>query len=180
MLSVNLLPWRERLWQKRCRQTQYLLVTALTLPLLTALILGGYNRQQLFQAESATEQVRQQLLTLQHLRTQQQSLLRARDRLLETERQRQQVMRQYQHWQHFWQQLPALLPEALWLERIERQQLLLRIEGWSDSVAAVSELRHRLLAQPLFAAVRQRAIVRQSEGRYRFTLQARLREQPGE
>ncbi|PPS58984.1 hypothetical protein CRX72_27150 [Pantoea sp. BRM17] len=67
--------------------------------------------------------------------------------------------------------------DALWLERIDRQQQLLRVEGWSDSVAAVSELRHRLLAQPLFAAVRQRAITRQSDGRYRFTLQARMRDQ---
>jgi len=86
------------------------------------------------------------------------------------------VALQYQHWQRFWQQLPGLLPDALWLERIDRQQQLLRVEGWSDSVAAVSELRHRLLVQPLFAAVRQRAITRRSDGRYRFTLQARMRE----
>ncbi|AIX49581.1 MULTISPECIES: PilN domain-containing protein [Pantoea] len=176
MLRVNLLPWRERQWQKCCRQTKYLLITALTLPLLVALVLGGYSRQQLTQAESATEQARQRLLALRHLRTQQQSLLQARDRLLDLQQQRQQVALQYQHWQRFWQQLPGLLPDALWLERIDRQQQLLRVEGWSDSVAAVSELRHRLLAQPLFAAVRQRAITRQSDGRYRFTLQARMRE----
>ncbi len=180
MLMVNLLPWRERRLQQRRRQTRLLLSIIITLVLLSAMMLIWRSEQQLFQAGRAVQHARQQLLQLQQLQKQQRSLRTERDALHNAQRQRQRIAQQFQQWHRFWQQLPALLPDTLWLARIERQQQTMLMEGWSESMGAIDKLRQKLLREPLFATVRQGAVIREPGGRYRFTLRMRIQELPDE
>jgi pilus assembly protein HofN len=116
------------------------------------------------------------LSTLQQQLEQQQSLLKLRESLLQAQQEQRQRQDQHQRWQHFWQQLPELMPDTLWLNRLERRQGQLVLEGQAQSMAAVSDFRHQLMTQPLFSSVKQGGVKREAGGDYRFALHARVQE----
>lgn len=180
MLAVNLLPWRAQQWQRRRRQS-FSLLTATMVITLSILLLwwwrGVVVQHQQFEAMMDATFT---LNVLQQQLEQQQSLLQLRESLLQAQRAGQLRQEQHQRWQHFWQQLPLLLPDTLWLNRVERKQGLLMLEGQAQSMAAIRAFRHQLLTQPLFSSVKQGGVQRQSVGDYRFALHARVQEEPHE
>lgn len=180
MLTVNLLPWRIQQWRRQRQQSLLLLASGLGLSLLILLLCGwrGYLVSQ--QQQAAQQQLAQRIGELDQQLNDQQRLLRQRDALLQT--QRRQQMRQLQHlaWQQFWQQLPELMPETLWLSRMERRQEHLLLEGLASSMAAIGDFRRQLVKQPLFPVIRQGSVQRQPDGHYRFTLRAQVAEVNGE
>jgi pilus assembly protein HofN len=176
MLAVNLLPWRAQQWQRR-RQQSFSLLAATTAFTLCILILWWWRGVTVYQQQSdALMDATFTLNALQQQLEQQQSLLLLRESLLQVQRAQQQRQAQHQQWQHFWQQLPMLMPDTLWLNRLERRQGLLMLEGQAQSMAAVSDFRRQLLTQPLFSSVKQGGVQRQSAGDYRFALHARVQE----
>ncbi len=180
MLAVNLLPWRVQQWQLRRKQSISWLALALggTLLLLLMLWLRGVRIQQ--QQADALAELTQVLSGLQQQLTQQQALIQQRDALQQVRREQQQRQMQHQRWQAFWQQLPDLMPDTLWLNRVERRQAQLLLEGQAQSMAAVRAFRQQLLTQPLFSSVKQGGVQRQASSDYRFTLQARVQEMADE
>lgn len=176
MLAVNLLPWRAQQSQRR-RQQSFSLLVATAAFTLCILILWWWRGVTVHQQQSdALMDATFSLNALQQQLEQQQSLLLVRESLLQAQRAQQQRQAQHQQWQHFWQQLPMLMPDNLWLNRLERRQGLLMLEGQAQSMAAVSDFRRQLLTQPLFSNVKQGAVQRQSAGDYRFALHARVQE----
>ncbi|PIF13684.1 PilN domain-containing protein [Candidatus Pantoea floridensis] len=176
MLAVNLLPWRLHQQQRQRKQSITLLTLTLMLTLFMLLMLwwrGFATRQQ--QLEQLMD-ITFILNALQQQLEKQQSLLQQRESLLQTQRAEQQRQVQHRRWQGFWQQLPELMPETLWLNRLERRQGQLILEGQAQSMAAVSDFRHQLMTQPLFSSVRQGGVQRQVSGDYRFALHARVQE----
>ena len=180
MLAVNLLPWRTQQWQRRRQQSFSLLAgTLMTTGLIVMLLWWRADQQYLQQQGMLTDasQMRdmlQQQLSLQH------SLLQQRDGLLQARRVVQQQRLEHHRWQQFWQQLPTLMPDALWLNRVERRQRMLLIEGQAQSMLAVGDLRQRLVTRPLVARVKTGRVQRQAGGDYRFVLQARVQESADE
>ena len=176
MLAVNLLPWRAQQWQRRRKQSISWLALTLscTLLLLLALWLRGARIQQ--QQNQALANMTQALDALQQQLVEQKTLIQRRDELQQLKREQQQRQMQHQRWQDFWQQLPELMPDTLWLQRAERRQAQLQLDGQAQSMAAVREFRQQLLSHSLFSAVKQGSVQRQPSGDYRFTLLARLQE----
>ncbi|ORM73498.1 fimbrial assembly protein [Pantoea wallisii] len=176
MLAVNLLPWRAQQWQRTCHLTRVLLISTLAGTLLLT-FLGWWHGERLYQQRAALL-IRQTgvLAALQQQLAQQQVLLQQRDALLATQQARVQRQIHHQRWQQFWLQLPALMPDTLWLSRLERQQGQVQLQGLAQSMAAVGEFRRQLLAQPLFTAVQQGSVQRQTDGYYHFALRARMQE----
>jgi pilus assembly protein HofN len=176
MLAVNLLPWRMQQWQRRRRQSITLLMLSLAFTLLILSLLwwrGLVTRQQQSEALMDNAFI---LNSLQQQLEQQQTLLQLRESLLLAQRAEQLRQAQHQRWQLFWQQLPELMPETLWLNRLERRQGQLVLEGLAQSMTAVSDFRHQLLTQRLFSRVKQGGVQRQAGGDYHFTLHARVQE----
>ncbi|WP_277978133.1 PilN domain-containing protein [Pantoea endophytica] len=176
MLAVNLLPWRLQQSQRRRQQSLSLLSLTLACTLLILSLLwwrGVIARQQ---QTDALMNITSLLSALQQQLEQQQSLLKLRESLLQAQKEQLQRQDQHQHWQHFWQQLPELMPDTLWLNRLERRQGQLVLEGQAQSMAAVSDFRHQLMTQPLFSSVKQGVVKREAGGDYRFALHARVQE----
>ncbi|MBY4890885.1 PilN domain-containing protein [Pantoea sp. DY-15] len=176
MLAVNLLPWRIQQSQRRRQQSLSLLSLTLACTLLLLSLvwwLGVIARQQ---QTDALMDITSLLSALQQQLEQQQSLLKLRESLLQARQERRQRQDQHQRWQHFWQQLPELMPDTLWLNRLERRQGQLVLEGQAQSMAAVSDFRHQLMTQPLFSSVKQGGVKREAGGDYRFALHARVQE----
>lgn len=180
MLKVNLLPWRLQQWRSQRRQNLLLLASGAGICLLILLLCGwqGYLVSQ--QQQARQQQLAQRISELDQQLSEQQRLLRQRDALLQT--QHRQQTRQLQHlaWQQFWQQLPKLMPETLWLSRMERRQGQLVLEGLASSMADIGDFRRQLARQSLFPVIRQGSVQRQPDGHYRFTLRARVEEVNGE
>jgi pilus assembly protein HofN len=180
MLTVNLLPWRLQRWQRQRQQHLMLLVSCAGLCSLILLLCGwrGYLVDQQQQAEQ--RQLTQRIGELDQQLIEQQRLLLQRDALVQT--QRRQQMRQLQHlaWQQFWQQLPELMPAGLWLNRVERRQGQLVLEGLASGMAEISDFRRLLAKHSLFPVIRQGNVQRQPEGHYSFTLRAQVAEVNGE
>jgi pilus assembly protein HofN len=180
MLTVNLLPWRVQQWQRQRQRSLMILASAPVTALLVVLSGGwqGYHAEQQQRAEQNAVSQRLSVLE-QHLHARQ-ALLQQRDLLAQA--QRRQQTRQWQHlaWQQFWRQLPQLMPETLWLSRIERRQGQLLLEGVASGMAAVSDFRDQLATLPLFPIIRQGNVQRQPDGHYRFTLRAQVQEVSGE
>lgn len=180
MLAVNLLPWRRQQWQRRRRQSVVLLGFSLTITVITLLAGWWSSSEALYQQQARLNEVShhrdglQQHLTLQH------SLLQQRDDLLRTRLVWQRQQAEHQRWQQFWQQLPALMPDTLWLNRVERRQGVLVLEGQAQSVMSVRDFRQQLMTQPLLANVRSGHVQRLSGGDYRFILHARVEERTDE
>ncbi|WP_217549917.1 PilN domain-containing protein [Pantoea sp. GbtcB22] len=176
MLAVNLLPWRIQQSQRRRQQSLSLLSLTLVCTLLILSLMwwrGVIARQQ---QTDALMDITSLLSLLQQQLEQQQSLLKLRESLLQAQKEQLQRQDQHQHWQHFWQQLPELMPDTLWLNRLERRQGQLVLEGQAQSMAAVSDFRHQLMTQPLFSSVKQGGVKREAGGDYRFALHARVQE----
>ncbi|XXN63039.1 PilN domain-containing protein [Enterobacter ludwigii] len=176
MLAVNLLPWRIQQSQRRRQQSMSLLALTLVFTLFILCLLwwrGVITRQQ--QAQALMDST-YSLNSLQQQLEQQQLLLQQRESLLQAQRALQQRQDQHQRWQHFWQQLPELMPDTLWLNRLERRQGQLLLEGQAQSMAAVSDFRHQLMTQQLFSSVKQGGVKRELGGDYRFALHARVQE----
>lgn len=176
MLAVNLLPWRLQQSQRRRQQSLSLLSLTLACTLLILSLLwwrGVIARQQ---QTDALMNITSLLSAMQQQLEQQQSLLKLRESLLQAQKEQLQRQDQHQHWQHFWQQLPELMPDTLWLNRLERRQGQLVLEGQAQSMAAVSDFRHQLMTQPLFSSVKQGVVKREAGGDYRFALHARVQE----
>lgn len=176
MIAVNMLPWRHaRLRRQRRAVLGLAAALLLTLTLTAALALWRLDRvgQQLRSAQSeahhaltaSAQRLSERRVLQQQLAVQQASWRRAR-------RHADNLMR----WHRFWLALPALLPERVWLERVEKMPTQLHIEGRAQEMRAISELRRRLDEAALFTAVRQGNVERQPDGVYRFTLRARLEE----
>lgn len=172
MIAVNLLPWRQaRLRRQRRASLGFAALMLLMLALAAAFQLWCLNRdsQRLRTAQGDTraalaesdERLAQRRAMQQQLTVQQAQWRRA-------QRHADQLLR----WHQFWQTLPILLPDPLWLDRVEKQPARLSIEGRAQSLPAIGELRRRLGDLPLFAAVKQGNIERQPDGLYRFTLRA--------
>jgi pilus assembly protein HofN len=176
MLAVNLLPWRTQQWQRRRQQSFLLLAATLLATGLMVMVLWWRGNEQYLQQQAILANANQMRDMLQQQLTLQHSLLQQRDGLLQAQRLLQQKRLEHQRWQQFWQQLPTLMPDALWLSRIERRQRILLFEGQAQSMLAVRDFRQRLVTQPLFASVRPGAVQRQAGGDYRFVLQARVQE----
>ncbi|ORM67805.1 fimbrial assembly protein [Pantoea rwandensis] len=180
MLAVNLLPWRTQQWQRRRQQSFSLLGGTLATTGLIIMVLWWRGDEQYLQQQvmltdaSQRRDVLQQQLALQH------SLLQQRDGLLQVQRALQQKRQEHRRWQQFWQQLPTLMPDALWLNRVERRQRMLLFEGQAQSMLAVRDFRQRLVTQSLFANVKPGSVQRQASGEYRFVLQARVQEMADE
>lgn len=176
MLAVNLLPWRIQQSQRRRQQSLSLLSLTLVCTLLILSLMwwrGVIARQQ---QTDALMDITSLLSLLQQQLEQQQSLLKLRESLLQVQKEQLQRQDQHQRWQHFWQQLPELMPDTLWLNRLERRQGQLVLEGQAQSMAAVSDFRHQLMTQPLFSSVKQGGVKREAGGDYRFALHARVQE----
>lgn len=176
MLAVNLLPWRIQQSQRRRQQSLSLLslTVACTLLILSLLWWRGVIARQ--QQTDAMMDITSLLSALQQQLEQQQSLLKLRESHLQAQQEQRQRQDQHQRWQHFWQQLPELMPDTLWLNRLERRQGQLVLEGQAESMAAVSDFRHQLMTQPLFSSVKQGGVKREAGGDYRFALHARVQE----
>ncbi|MGE1563290.1 PilN domain-containing protein [Pantoea septica] len=176
MIAVNMLPWRHARLRRQRRAVLGLTATLLlALTLTAALALWRLDRvsQHLLSVQSEAhhaltaiaQRISQRRELQQQLAAQQAAWRRAR-------RHADDLMR----WHRFWQALPALLPQRVWLERVEKMPTQLRIEGRAQEMRAIGELRHHLDEAALFAAVRQGNIERQPDGIYRFTLRAHLEE----
>ncbi|WP_312181067.1 PilN domain-containing protein [Pantoea sp. CTOTU46764] len=176
MLAVNLLPWRIQQSQRRRQQSisLLLLTLAVTLLILSLLWWRGVSARQ--KQTNALMEITYLLNALQQQLEQQQSLLQLRESLLKAQQEQLQRQEQHQRWQHFWQQLPQLMPDTLWLNRLERRQGQLVLEGQAQSMAAVSDFRRQLITQPLFSSVKQGGVKREAGGDYRFALHARVQE----
>ncbi len=176
MLAVNLLPWRAQQWQRRRKLSISWLAFTLGCALLLLLALWGRGVRLQHQQVETLAVITQTLTGLQQQLAEQKTLLQRRDELQQLKREQQRRQMQHLHWQDFWLRLPALMPDTLWLQRAERRQMQLLLEGQAQSMAAVRDFRQQLLTQPLFSAVRQGSVQRLPGGDYRFTLFARLQE----
>ncbi|MCE0492174.1 PilN domain-containing protein [Pantoea sp. Mb-10] len=178
MLAVNLLPWRARHWQRRRQQSLMWLCAILMLGACVVITLWLRGHQQLQLLRQRVLAADAALVTLQQQRAQQQALLQQRAQLLQIQHAREQRRLAYQRWHYFWQQLPDVMPASLWLSRIARREQLMTLEGTAQDMAAVRDFRQRLAAHSLLRAVKPATVQRQSDGHYRFALQARLEESP--
>ncbi|MCG7390367.1 PilN domain-containing protein [Pantoea sp. ACRSB] len=176
MIAVNLLPWRHaRLRRQRRAALGVAATLLLALMLATALQLWHLDRtsQQLRSTQNDAHDALTTLAgQLSQRRDLQQQLATQQAQWRHAQRHADELMR----WHQFWQALPALLPDQLWLERVEKEPARLSVEGRSLDMGAIGELRRRLGEQTLFAAVKQGDVARQPDGYYRFALRARLEE----
>lgn len=174
MIAVNLLPWRQaRLRRQRRISTAFAVITLLALLLVMALQLWRLDgsRQQLQAAQQAARDALTAIdLRLSQLRALQQQLTVKQTQLRHMQRHADELMR----WHRFWQALPALLPDTLWLQRVEKLPTQLRMEGHAQDMQAIRDFRQRLGKLPLFTTVMQGSVQRQQKGLYRFTLRAQI------
>lgn len=180
MIAVNLLPWRHaRLQRQRRASLRFAVAILLALLLAAALQLWSLDRtgQQL---QTAQREARDALKEITQRLSQQRALQQQLDAQLAQRQQAQKHADELMRWHQFWQTLPALLPDQLWLERIEKLPARLRIEGHAQNMQAIGDLRRRLEERPLFAEVKQGNVQRQPDGLYRFALRARLGESSDE
>lgn len=176
MLAVNLLPWRTQQWQRRRQQSVFMLACTLALTVMIVLMLWWQANEAQRLQEAQLKDARQQRDGLQQQLAAQHALIQQRDDLLRVQWVRQQQWAEHRRWQQFWQQLPTLMPDTLWLNRVERRKGLLRFEGQAQSMLAVRDFRQQLLTQPLLAKVKPGTVQRQADGQYRFALHAQLQE----
>lgn len=178
MVAVNLLPWRQqRAAQQRRQSLAVLAGVAISLMLVGILQVWRINRmQQQVTAETARVQAALDDLIVRLAR--QKTLL---DQLAAQQQQRKKQQQQVMlraAWQQFWLDLPMLLPDTAWLNRLEKRGSQLSLEGQAEDMQAIGQFRQRLTAVSLFRRVEQGSVRRQPGGGYHFTLRAQLQE-PG-
>lgn len=176
MTRVNLLPWREKILRRR----KGLWLSGLALLLLTVTIISAGIREYLKGCrirtdlwngqQSAAIQGTAQLLDLQQQLNQQ---------LLESQR-KNSILRRQQHtflyWQKFLSQLPALMPDAVWLHSLSQQPDKLLFKGQTETLASLFIFSRRLRAQPFFTRIDIQELGPVSAGGYGFSLTAVLSE----
>lgn len=176
MVAVNLLPWRQWRWQRQRRQSLFALaLTSLSLVLTVSLSLWQAH-QDLTQVRLQHAGLSRALEVLVQRVEQQKRLLQ---QLAEVQQHRnwlRRQVRQFSVWQQLWLDLPALLPDELWLTRLEKRDALLLLEGKAQQMQAIRHFRQRLTGVAFFSQIRQGNVQRQSEGDYHFTLHIRLKE----
>lgn len=172
MIAVNLLPWR------RARQQRQLRISLVFAALALMVLLPGTAWQRWREArvseqlQAARHEAREALAHLEQQLEQRHAL---RQQLETAQAQQRRARRQADallRWHRFWLTLPMLLPDRLWLQRVEKQPARLRLEGLAQDMRAIRDFRQRLADQPLFAAVAQGEVQRQPDGLYRFALRA--------
>lgn len=180
MVAVNLLPWRRWRWQRQRRQG--LVALAITLLILVSAVALRFwqGHQALIQVELQHIRLTRALETLVQRVEQQKLLLQ---QLAEVQQRRswlRQQARQFSVWQQLWLDLPGLLPDGLWLTRLEKRNTDLLLEGKEQQMQDIRHFRQRLTGVALFSQIRQGNVQRQSEGDYHFTLRIRLKEENSE
>jgi len=174
--AVNLLPWRQRRLQQQQRQS-----LAVLLLVIVSLLVWGM--QQIWRIQLARQHVAQavsvQQQALDHLITQQaeQKALLAQLAVVQQQQAKQRRQRaQLAAWQLFWQALPTLLPDSVWLTWLEKRDQRLTLEGMAQEMTAIRQFRQQLTTVALFDQVTQGAVKRQSDGLYQFSLRLAVRE----
>lgn len=179
MIAVNLLPWRQARLQRQRRISIAFAMTALMALLLIMAFqlrrLDGASQQ----LRAAQTEVRDALAAIERRLRQRHLLQQQLTSQQAQRRQAQQHADALMRWHRFWQALPALLPDSLWLQRMEKLSAQLRVEGQAQDMQAIRDFRQRLEALALFKAVMQGSVQRQPHGLYRFALRAQLSE-PGD
>ncbi|MFH8135859.1 PilN domain-containing protein [Pantoea osteomyelitidis] len=176
MVAVNLLPWRERQLRRQRRCWFQLIFFTLLLLLIALLLVRWQNARAYLQLEREQAELTEQARRLEDALAEQRAAQQKLEQLENLLRQRRRAVDQLNGWHQFWLTLPALLPDSLWLTRLEKRDALLTLEGRSYSMQAVRDFRLQLAAQPLFSQVRQGSVSRQPEGDYYFALRASLQE----
>lgn len=176
MIAVNLLPWRQSRMQ---RQRRIFIAGAACMTLILALFAALQQRSLIYaalQAEAEQQRVRGDITGLT------QKLQRQRELQQQTEvRQRRQQRLQEKkamllRWHLFWHELPVLLPRSLWLQKLEKRNAQLFVEGRAYDMQAISEFRQKLGAQRLFSDIKQGSVKRLSAGDYLFSFRGRIDE----
>lgn len=177
MTRINLLPWREALRERRRRLFYSGLVAAALAGVLVGIIgslyLNGLIERQQERNRFLTEQIGQldkQLAELKELRTLIDGIV-ARKNVIESLRARrvEPVL--------LFDELPRRLPEATFLESLERRDALVTLRGVSQSNARVSETMRSLDASPHLTDVRlieTLGLDRNGQRVVRFALQLRM------
>ncbi|WP_205950829.1 PilN domain-containing protein [Pantoea stewartii] len=180
MVAVNLLPWRHWRWQRQRRQSLRML--AVTSGLVVLLVAG-----QCWRDHKALRRGQRQHVGLSHALkaaeqqvVQQQRLLKQLDEAQQRRHWLHQQSRQFHVWQQLWLALPALLPDGLWLTRLDKRETSLQLEGKAQHMQEIRAFRQRLSDVALFSQIKQGNVQRQPEGEYRFVLHIRLKEATGE
>lgn len=177
MTRINLLPWREALRERRRRLFYSGLAAAALAGVLVgaigSLYLDGLVERQQERNRFLTEQIGQldkQLAELKELRTLIDGIV-ARKNVIESLRARrvEPVL--------LFDELPRRLPEANFLESLERRDALVTLRGISQSNARVSETMRSLDASPYLTDVRlieTLGLDRNGQRVVRFALQLRM------
>lgn len=176
MVAVNLLPWRQLHWQRQRRQS-FSIVSLLLSAIVLLVALQAWRTHSISQAALQQQETLRTALDeiAQRLTLQKQAMQRLATQQKRLDNQQIQIQ-QLARWQQFWLDLPALLPDTLWLQRLEKRELQLFLEGHAQDMQAIRAFRHQLANYPLFTLVQQGSVKRQSEGHYRFSLRAQLQE----
>ncbi len=180
MIAVNLLPWRHARLRRQRRAALGVGAMLLLLLMLAAVLQLWHLNRISQQLRSAQNDAHDALTTIARQLSQRRDLQQQLAMQQTQWRNAQHHAAELMRWHHFWQALPTLLPDQLWLERVEKEPARLSVEGRSLDMGAIDELRRRLGEQTLFAAVKQGDVARQPDGYYRFALRARLEESDDE
>lgn len=180
MVAVNLLPWRAWRWQRQRRQSMIALGLTLLLLTLVVLLLYWQEHQALIHVRRQHAQLSPVLERLVARAEQQKHLLQQLDGLQQQRVWLRQQSRQFSVWQQLWQDLPVMLPDGLWLTRLEKHDAQLLLEGRALQMQAIRHFRQRLTGVAFFAQIRQGNVQRQPEGDYHFTLRIKLKEEVSE
>ena len=153
MTQINLLPWREQLREERNRQYFFILgggaLASLLLMLVVHMTAAGFINHQLSRntyLQREIVQLNQQIREIKDLKRQKVTLIARMQVIQELQANRSQVV-------HFFDEVVEMLPEGVFLTRIERVGDKINVEGIAESNTNVSKLMRNIdsshwLAQP--------------------------------
>ncbi len=162
---INLLPWRETRRRQRLRLGGLLAVgTALSIITLTLAL------RTLRQIEAAQHTTRLQAENqIASALSQREQALREQLRRGELQAQRARQRATTQAWQPRLLALAALLPESLWLTRLDYQPQGISLRGLSLNLKSVAALEKALAHQEGFLPAKAGATHRDAQGRWSFS-----------
>lgn len=174
MVAVNLLPWRQQRAAQQQRQSlAVLLLVAVSLLLMVILQVWRLHRMQQ-QVATETTTVQAALDGLIARLARQKTLMEQLAAQQKQQKKQQQQARQRAAWQQFWLDLPLLLPDTVWLKRLEKRDRQLLLEGQAENMQGIQQFRQQLAALTLFSRVEQGRVQRQPDGSYHFFLRTQL------